>query len=177
MYNFIATVNWHTCCDHVGSRNHITRHPAARDQERNRFLACREFHRLSAALLTYLVLIVAKAQLCPHKDVWCQNSGTKDLVSSWRRVIPKIIVRKRATKIFGEIGNRLKKSTGSTDPNRTKVAKCWSIPDSLLNNHPKKITGSSTAAKIRLSVLRHARNVTGINSSFRGNSWLHSAHS
>ena len=99
-------------------------------------------------MLTYLVLIVAKAQLCPHKDVWCQNSGTKDLVSSWRRVIPKIIVRKRATKIFGEIGNRLKKSTGSTDPNRTKVAKCWSIPDSLLNNHPTKITGSSTAAKI-----------------------------
>ena len=97
--------------------------------------------------------------------------------SSGARVTPKIIVRKRTAKIFGEIGNWLKKSKGSANPGRAEIAKCWSKLGGLLNNYPTKITGSPTAAEIRRSVLRCARNVTGITSSFRGNSQLHSEHS
>ena len=115
--------------------------------------------------------------VCPHRNFRYRTRGTKNLLSSWRRVTLKIIVRKRAAKIFGEIGNWLKKSKGSANPGRAEVAKCWSKLGGLLNNYPTKITGSPTAAEIRRSVLRCARNVTGITSSFRGNSQLHSEHS
>ena len=46
-----------------GSKPEIIHETAAELRGTNRFLVCREFHRLSAALLTYLVLIVAWARL------------------------------------------------------------------------------------------------------------------
>ena len=115
--------------------------------------------------------------VCPHRNFRYRTRGTKNLLSSWRRVTLKIIVRKRAAKIFGEIGNWLKKSKGSANPGRAEIAKCWSKLGGLLNNYPTKITGSPTAAEIRQSVLRCARHVTGIASSFRGDSQLYSEHS
>ena len=115
--------------------------------------------------------------ICPHRNFRFRTRGTKDLLSSWRRVTLKIIVRKRAARIFRETGNWLKTTKGSTNPGRAKVAKCWSKLGGLLNNYPTKGTGGPTAAEVRQSVLRCARHVTGITGSFRGNGQLNLEHS
>ena len=184
MYNCISTTSWHKHCDHVGSRlKKSFTIPGRAIRKEIGFLFAAVFIGYQPHCLHFGVdccmgtTVSLNFVVCPHRYVRCRNRGTKDLVSSWRRVTLKIIVRKRAAKIFCEIGNWLKKSKGSTDPGRAKVAKCWSIRGGLLNNNPTKIAGSSTAAEIRQSVSRCAKHVTGIASSFRGNSQLHSEHS
>ena len=112
--------------------------------------------------------------VCPQRRGY---GAKRNLLNTWRRVAFKIILRKRAGQIFGQTGNWLKSTKGSQTPNRADIARCWSKLGGLLNNYPRKVAGVPTAAEIRQSVLRCARNVTGISSSFRGNSQLNSEHS
>ena len=95
--------------------------------------------------------------VCPHRSARNRARGRKDVLNTWRRVAFKIILRKRAGKIFGQVGNWLKSTKGSTLPIRAEIAKRWSQLGGLLNNYPRKVTGCPLDAEIRQSVLRCAR--------------------
>ena len=131
------------------------------------FRARIHFHRLSAASLTYSsvrccwwmgIAVSLNIIVCPHRNSTRLTVGGKSLLNTWRRVVFKIILRRRAGRIFGQIGNWLKSTKGSTQLHfRPEVARNWSRLGGLLNNYPRKVSGGPSAAEIWQSVQRCSR--------------------
>ena len=127
--------------------------------EQNCLCACIQFHRLSAAFAFHIrcCLCMGLAVSCPRRKDRNLTVERKSLLNTWRRVAFKIILRKRAGRIFGQTGNWLKATKGSQLQIRAEIAKRWSKLGGLLNNHPGKVTGCPCDAEIQRSVFRCAR--------------------
>ena len=96
--------------------------------------------------------------ICPRR---VRVPRQRRLLSIWKRVALKIILRKKACKIYSDTSKWLKATKGQcalAAPTRPTVAKSWSRLGGLLNNHPK-VEGAPTAAEIQISVSRCARNL------------------
>ena len=111
---------------------------------------------MGVAILNFVLVIN-----CPVRSTGGrQTRSRKHLLRVWRRVVFRIILRKRAGKLFGQVGYWLRATKGQCAlraPHRPVVASNWSRLGGLLNNHPAKVTGSPSNAEIQRSILRCRR--------------------